>query len=192
MKKICFIVALVTSLSWNSFSQCIDALITTKGDTIFGILVSSTDTTYIIDSYNFVISLHSDMIAEHIKCFREAAREDSIRMKQLDYLTEKDLLKYTPGYYLRKASRNFYLGLSLDLVGGIAMGVSLGSFKNASKSTQKWVIFSGGTVAVAGGIFFLLRSFYFIDKTGKLLDLERSSIYLEPTSDGKIGIIWKF
>jgi hypothetical protein len=72
------------------------------------------------------------------------------------------------------------------------MGISAASFKNSSKTTQKWIIFSGGTVAVAGGIFFLLRSFYLIDKTGKLLDIERSSIYLEPTSDGKIGIIWKF
>ncbi|MDR1182557.1 MAG: hypothetical protein LBL13_11320, partial [Bacteroidales bacterium] len=143
MKKLCFIVVLAISFSWNSFSQCIDALITTKGDTIFGILVSTTDTTYIIDNYNFVLSLHHDMVVEHIKCFREAAWGDSIRMKQLDYLTEKDLLKYTPGYYLRKASRNFYLGLSLDIVGGIAMGISAASFKNSSKTTQKWIIFSG-------------------------------------------------
>jgi hypothetical protein len=82
--------------------------------------------------------------------------------------------------------------LSLDIAGSIAVGVSLASYKTSSKATQRWIVFSGGTVAVAGGIFFLLRSFYFIDKSGKLLDLEHSSIYLEPTRDGKIGIIWKF
>ncbi len=192
MKKIYFAVFFVIFLSWNTKAQCIDAIVTTSGDTIFGMVLSVTDTSYTIDSYNFVISLRNDMVKDYIKCFRQATREDMARMKQLDYLTEKDLLKYTPGYYLRKASRNFYLGLSLDLAGGIAMGVSLASYKDASKSTQKWIVFSAGTVAVAGGIFFLLRSFYLIDKTGKLLDMERSSIYLEPTQDGKIGVIWKF
>jgi hypothetical protein len=192
MKKICLIVGFVISLSWNCHCQCIDALVTTKGDTIFGMLVSQTDTSYIIDSYNFVVSLHTNMVAEHLKCFREATAVDFVRMRHLDYLTEKDLLQSTPGYFLRKASRNFYLGLSLDLAGSIAIGVSLASYKDHSKSTQKWIVFSGGTVAVAGGVFFLLRSFYFIDKSGKLLDLERSSIYFNPTSDGKVGIIWKF
>jgi hypothetical protein len=192
MKKISFIVAVVISLSSNSYSQCLDALVTTKGDTILGTLVHSTDTSYIMDSYNFVISLHRDMVKEYIKCFRPTTQGDLIRMRHPDYLTEKDLLKDTPGYYLRKASRNFYLGLSLDLAGSIAIGVSLASFKSPSKSTQKWIVFSGGTVAVAGGVFFLLRSFYFIDKSGKLLDLEHSSLYLEPTTDGKIGVTWKF
>jgi hypothetical protein len=192
MKKSCFIVALVISFSWNCHSQCIDALITTKGDTIFGILVSSSDTAYIIDSYNLVIALHSDTVMEHIVCFREATWADLVRMKHLDYLTEKDLLQNTSGYFLRKASRNFYLGLSLDLAGSIAIGISLASYKDHPKAAQKWIVFSGGTVAVAGGIFFLLRSFHFINKAGKLLDLEHSAIYLDPANNGKVGIIWKF
>ncbi|MDR0603130.1 MAG: hypothetical protein LBG80_02355 [Bacteroidales bacterium] len=191
MKKLCFIVAFIIPFSWNCYSQCIDALITTKGDTIFGLLVSSSDTSYIIDSYNLVVALHRDTIIEHITCFREATWADLVRMKHLDYLTEKDLLQNTPGYYLRKASRNFYLGLSLDLAGSIAIGISLASYKDHAK-TQKWIIFSGGTIAVAGGVFFLLRSFHFIDKAGKLLDLEHSAIYLNSTSNGKIGIIWTF
>jgi hypothetical protein len=192
MKKLCFAIAFAISFSWNCYSQCIDALITTKGDTIFGIFVSSSDTSYIIDSYNFIMDIHHDTVKEHITCFREATWADLSRMKHLDYLTEKDLFQYTHGYYLRQAARNFYLGLSLDLAGSIAIGISLVSYKDHSKSTHKWIVFSGGTVAVAGGVFFLLRSFYLIDKAGKLLDLERSSIYLGPANNGKIGIIWKF
>jgi hypothetical protein len=192
MKKLCFAIALTISFSWNCYSQCIDALITTKGDTIFGILVSSSDTVYVIDSYNFVVALHRDTVTEHIACFYQATPADLARMKHLDYLTEKDLLQNTPGHCLRNASRNFYLGLSLDLAGSIAIGISLASYKDHAQATQKWIIFSGGTIVVAGGVFFLLRSFYLIDKAGKLLDLERSSIYLESTNNGNIGVIWKF
>jgi hypothetical protein len=190
MKRIYFAI-LFLLLSWSASAQCIDALVMTTGDTITGI-VTVTDTTYTIDSYNMVVSLRKDVIKEYIPCYRTATRIDLARMRQVDYLTEKDLLKYTPGYYLRKASRNFYMGISLSMTGTITTGIALAMYNTSTKETQKWILFSTGTVAIAGGIFFLLRSFYFIDKTGKMLDLERSTIYLEPAQNGGIELLWKF
>lgn len=192
MKKIYFSVFIFLFLR-NASAQlpCIDAIILMNGDTVIGILVSKTDTSYTIDNYNMVFAFHKDLVKEHIPCYRQATRTDLARMKNLDYLTEKDLLKNTPGYYLRRASRNFYFGMSLEIVGGITMGLALAN-NNPDKTTQKWGFFAGGTTVVAGGIFFLLRSFYFVDKAGKILDLERSAIYLEPTKDGKIELRWSF
>ena len=192
MKKLFFCALFVISCSWGMKAQCLDMLVTTKGDTILGMVVSITDTSYTIDSYNFVASFKKDSIVEYVHCVRQLTQSEVSRMKNVDYLMENDLLKYTPGYYLRKASRSFYLGLSLDLVGGAAIGISLTKYKDPSESTKKWVLFSAGTTVAAGGVFFLLRSFYFIDKTGKLLDMERSAIYLEPTRNGGFGVSWKF
>ncbi|MDR0368855.1 MAG: hypothetical protein LBH82_06935 [Bacteroidales bacterium] len=192
MKKICF-VALLFFFAKNVSAQspCLDAIVTVQGDTIVGMLVSKTDTSYAIDNYNLILAFHKDLVQEYIPCFKEATRSDLARLKNLDYLTEKDLLINTPGYYLRKASRSFYLGLSMDLVGGITMGIALAN-SNPNKTTQKWATFAAGTTIFAGGIFFLLRSFYYVDKAGKILDLERSSIYLEPTKDGRIELRWNF
>ena len=192
MKKI-YLSALIFLFFRSASAQlpCIDAIVTTNGDTIVGMLVSKTDSSYAIDNYNMIFAFHKDLVKEHIPCFRQATRTDLARLKHIDYLTEKDLLKNTPGYYLRRASRNFYLGMTLEVVGGITMGVSLAN-DNPDKSIQKWAFFTGGTTIVAGGIFFLLRSFYFVDKAGKLLDLERSAIYLEPTKDGRIELRWSF
>jgi len=192
MKKLFFAALFVISFSCITRAQCLDALVTTKGDTIFGMVISITDTSYTIDSYNYVASFKNDNIVEYIHCLRQLTQAEIVRMKNVDYLTESDLLKYTPGYYLRKASKSFYLGLSLDLVGGAVMGISLSKYKDPSESTKKWVLFSVGTTVATSGVFFLLRSFYFIDKTGKLLDMERSAIYLEPTLNGGFGVSWKF
>lgn len=192
MKKIYLSVLLFLFLGKASAQlPCVDAIVTINGDTVVGILVSKTDTSYAIDNYNMILAFHKDLVKEHIPCFRQATRTDLARLKNVDYLTEKDLLKNTPGYYLRRASRSFYLGMSMEVVGGITMGLSLAS-NNPDKTTQKWAFFAGGTTIVAGGIFFLLRSFYFVDKAGKLLDLERSAIYLEPTKDGRIELRWSF
>ena len=192
MKKIYLIVFILLSLGKVSAQQpCIDAIITTNNDTIKGMLIATTDTSYTIDNFNLVIALHKDMVKEHIPCYREVTRTDLSRMKNLDYLTEMDLYKNTPGFYLRKASRSFYLGLTMEVAGGLAMGMAFVN-DNPNKTTQKWAVFSGGTVIFAGGLFFLLRSFYLVDKAGKLLDLERSAIYLAPTKDGRIELRWSF
>jgi len=192
MKRIYFVVLLILIFGKASAQQpCIDAIVTTNGDTIKGMLIAVSDTSYTIDNYNLVIALHKDMVKEYIQCYRNATREDLARMKNPDYLTEMDLYKNTPGYYLRKSSRNFYIGMTMELAGGIAMGLALAN-NTPNKTTQKWAVFSGGTVVFAGGIFFLLRSFYLVDKAGKLLDLERSAIYLAPTKDGRIELRWNF
>ena len=192
MKKLFFAALFAISFSCNMYAQCLDALVTTKGDTIFGMVVSVTDSSYTIDSYNYVASFKNDMIAEYIQCIRQLTQVEIARMKHVDYLTESDLLKYTSGYYLRKASKSFYLGLSLDLLGGIVMGTSLHLYKDDADLAKKWIFFSAGTTVFAGGVFFLLRSFYFIDKTGKLMDLEHSAIYLEATKNGGFGVSLKF
>ena len=192
MKKIYLSVLIFLFLkSASAQLPCIDAIIMVNGDTVMGILVSKTDTSYVIDNYNMVLAFHKDLVKEHVPCYRQATRTDLARMRNPDYLTEKDLFKNTPGYYLRKASRNFYLGMSLEIAGGITMGLALAN-NNPDKTAQKWGFFAGGTTVVAGGIFFLLRSFYFVDKAGKILDLERSTIYLEPTKDGRIELRWNF
>ena len=192
MKKIGLIVLIFLSLLKASAQQpCIDAIVTTNNDTIKGMLVAITDTSYTIDNYNLVIALHKDMVKEYIQCYRETTRADLARMKNPDYLTEMDLYKNTPGFYLRKASRSFYLGLTMEVAGGLAMGMAFVN-DNPNKTKQKWAVFSGGTVVFAGGLFFLLRSFYLVDKAGKLLDLERSAIYLAPTKDGRIELRWNF
>ena len=190
MKKICFVALFACFFSWNSHAQCIDAIVTTKGDTIFGMVISVTDTSYTIDSYNFVASFKKDMVSEYITCIRQMTNSEISRMKHVDYLTENDLFKYTSGYYLRKASKSFYLGIALDVLGGVVIGTSL--HVNDWDTKKQLIFFSAGTTVFAGGIFFLLRSFYFIDKAGKIMDMERSALYFEPTKNGGFGVSWKF
>ncbi|HOS16896.1 MAG TPA: hypothetical protein PKX15_07810 [Bacteroidales bacterium] len=188
MKKLSILLLLSTLLSFAK-GQCIDAIITTTNDTIYGSLLDTANGIYTFDSYNYVFALPKDMVKEHIICIRQATKTDIFRMKHLDNLSSSDLLKYTPGFYLRKSTNNFYLGICL-LAGGLTAN-TLG-FTYFKDTKAEYPVFAVGSIAAAGGIFFLLRSFYFIDKTGKLLDFERSSIHLTPNQDGDLGIKLKF
>ncbi|MDD2622823.1 MAG: hypothetical protein WC142_07335 [Bacteroidales bacterium] len=188
MKKISILLLLFATLSLAK-GQCIDAIITSSNDTIYGKLLDTANAIYTFDSYNYVFALSKDMVKEYILCIRQATKADILRMKQLDNLSGSDLFKHTPGYYLRKSTKNFYVGICL-LAGGLtANTLGFTYFKNTKAETP---VFAVGSIAAAGGIFFLLRSFYFIDKTGKLLDLERSSIYLVPNQNGDLEFKLKF
>lgn len=172
-------------------AQCIDAIITTSNDTIFGRLLDSSNNIYTFDSYNYVFAMQKSMVKQFISCFRQSTKDDFLRFKQLDNLSENDLFKYTSGYYLRKSTTNFYLGICL-LTTGLSANTLAFTYFDSHYTKAKYPLFAAGSFAVAGGLFFLLRSFYFVDKAGKLMDLEHSTIYLEPTQDGYIGLKWKF
>ncbi|MBO4581292.1 MAG: hypothetical protein J5701_03290 [Bacteroidales bacterium] len=189
MKRLGIFIALFIVLPWAYSQQYIDAVILNNSrDTIFGKVLNITDSSYTIDRFNFVFSIPKSMISGHISNYREATRYERIHMKQLDALSDDELSTKTSGYYLRKASKNFYLGLSLTTIGAFTDGFALANKYPERTETQKWIMFSCGSVITAGGLFFLLRSFYFIDKAGKIMDLERSSIYLTPTEDGGMGV----
>lgn len=190
MKKIGLFIFFVCSFSFAK-SQCIDAIITTSNDTIYGRLLDTTNEIYTFDSYNHVFAIHQNAVKEHIRCIRQATTEDLARFKQLDNLSDKDLQKNTPGYYLRKSTSNFYVG-SCMLAGGLTINTLAFTYFNENYPKSKYPLFALGSAATAGGIFFLLRSFYFIDKAGKLMDLDRSTIYLESNKDGHLSIKWKF
>jgi hypothetical protein len=190
MKKIGLLLVFIYSLVYVN-GQCIDVLISTSNDTIYGRLLDTSNNVYTFDSYNYVFAIKKEMVKTYIPCYRQANKEDLLRMKHIDKLSGSDLLSYTPGYYLRKSTTNFYLGICL-LSGGIAANNLALTYFHQNYEKSEWIVFAAGTIASAGGLFFLLRSFYFVDKAGKLMDLERSSIYLEPTPDGHIGLKWKF
>ncbi|MDR1791914.1 MAG: hypothetical protein LBR36_00505 [Bacteroidales bacterium] len=171
-------------------NNCLDAIVTQAGDTIFGKMIEITDSSYTLDSYNLVLSLSKDMVKAYLPCCKEVTRLDLMKMQPLDNLSDNDLFHNTAGDYLRRSSKAFYLGLPLTLAGTVTGTLALTLCNQPGQQTLKWITFSCGTVAVAGGMFFLLRSFYLIDKAGKILDLERSAIYLDANST--VGIIWKF
>jgi hypothetical protein len=190
MNKVLVIVIWISTGLFASAQQYLDAIVTQNGDTILGKIIEINDSAYTIDSYNMVFTINRSMISGHIPCFKEATRIDLMHMKPIDKLSNKDLYQYTSGFYLRKASTMFYIGLPLTLAGTTAIAVTLSSYQKPHQKTVKWAVFSGGVVAVAGGTFFLLKSFYLIDKAGKIMDLERSTLYLD--TGAPIGIIWKF
>lgn len=190
MKKIGLLIVFIYALVYVN-GQCIDALISTSNDTIYGRLLDTSNNVYTFDSYNYVFAINKEMVKTYIPCFRQATKEDLLRMKHIDKLSGNDLLSYTPGYYLRKSTTNFYLGICM-LAGGLTTNTLAFTYFQDNNPKAKYPLFAAGSVVTAGGLFFLLRSFYFVDKAGKLMDLERSSIYLEPTLDGHIGLKWKF
>ncbi len=193
MKRLGIIIALLALLPCAYSQQYIDAIILNNNtDTLFGKVLNITDSSYTIDRFNYIFSIPKTMITSHIPNYREATRYERIHMKQLDALSDDELATKTSGYYLRKASKNFYWGLSLTTIGAFTDGFALANKYPERTETQKWIMFSCGSVITAGGLFFLLRSFYFIDKAGKIMDLERSSIYLTPTEDGGMGMKVKF
>jgi len=193
MKKILFVVMFLITVSFHAKAQqCIDALVKIDKDTVWGIITAITDSTYTIDSYNFVFSIHKNSVAQYLPCFRQATKADIARMKPLDALNNKDLFYNTSGYYFRKSARNFYTGIGFTLIGSVAIPVGIAIFNEPQQSTAKWVTVSCGAVSTAAGLFFILKSFYFIDKAGKILDLERSSIYLRQNENGDIGLIFQF
>lgn len=151
MKKIGFLLFFISSLLFVK-GQCIDALISTSNDTIYGRLLDTSNNVYTFDSYNYVFAIPKDMVKTYIPCFRQASKEDLVRMKHLDKLSESDLLTYTPGYYLRKSTTNFYVGICL-LSGGLAANnLALAYFHNNYPKSE-WAIFAAGTIASAGGLF---------------------------------------
>lgn len=192
MKRLIILISMLIATQAAQCQQYIDALILHNNhDTVYGKVIDITDTSYTIDRFNVIFSLPKAMVAEYIHNYREATRYERVHMKQVDALNEDDLSLRTSSYYFRKASKNFYLGLALTTAGAFTDGFALANIP-ARTDRQKWIMFSCGTAVTAGGLFFLLRSFYFIDKAGKIMDLERSSIYLTPSENGGMGLKLKF
>ena len=82
------------------------------------------------------------------------------------------------GYYLRKSARNFSTGLPIFAIGTTTFVCSLTLCED--KPPIKYVLLASGCAAIGTGVFFLLRSFHFINKTGKILDMEKASLYVAP------------
>ncbi len=189
MKKILFIIGLFFCTYFVSAQQYIDAVIINNGkDTLFGKIIGISDTNITFDRFNYVFSIPKSMITNCLENYRLATRYEKIHMKQIEDISDEDFEYKTSGYYLRKASRNFYVGLGLTSAGSITIAISL--YNNNNNIPWGW--FTCGSAVTASGLFFLLRSFYFIDKAGKIMDLERTSIYITPSKDGGIGFKWKF
>lgn len=187
MRKFIFVIVILL-LSQVSMAQTyIDAVVVNEGkDTIFGKIMEINDSTITIDRFNYIFSIPKDLVVSYQANVREASRYERIHMKQMDNLSEEDFGYQTSGYYLRKSSKNFYVGMCLSVAGNTSILIPLLSHDKLTVGDQ--ITLACGITASAAGLFFLLRSFYFVNKAGKILDLERSSIYLTPTEDGGMGV----
>ncbi len=191
MRKFIFAIVILL-LSHVSMAQTyIDAVVVNEGkDTIFGKIMEINDSTITIDHFNYIFSIPKDLVVSYQTNVREASRYERIHMEQMDNLSEKDFGYQTSGYYLRKSSKNFYLGMCLSVAGNTSIIIPLVTHDKLTIADQATL--ACGIAVSAAGLFFLLRSFYFVNKAGKILDLERSSIYLTPTEDGGMGMKVKF
>ena len=191
MRKFIFVIVILL-LSQVSMAQTyIDAVVVNEGkDTIFGKIMEINDSTITIDRFNYIFSIPKDLVVSYQANVREASRYERIHMEQMDNLSEKDFGYQTSGYYLRKSSKNFYLGMCLSVAGNTSIIIPLVTHDKLTIADQATL--ACGIAVSAAGLFFLLRSVYFVNKAGKILDLERSSIYLTPTEDGGMGVKVKF
>ena len=195
MKKF-VILCLGLALCLNSYAQdCIDAIVVSKQgvlDTIPCKILGATDLYYTIDYGNQISSVVKESVVDTLSCFRTMSLYEIQRFMGLDAVSGYDLDKsgvMTGGKYLKKATYNFYTGVGITTVG--ALGIGLGTSVFAGKRSQNYWIISGG-IATGAGIFFLLKACHHIYQAGKLLDLERATLYLAPTDKGDLGLILKF
>ena len=91
MKKIGLLLFFIYALTYVN-GQCIDLLITTSNDTIYGRLLDTSNNVYTFDSYNYVFAIKKEMVNIYMPCYRQATKEDLLRMKNIDKLSGGDLL----------------------------------------------------------------------------------------------------
>ena len=126
MRKFIFVIVILL-LSQVSMAQTyIDAVVVNEGkDTIFGKIMEINDSTITIDRFNYIFSIPKDLVVSYQANVREASRYERIHMEQMDNLSEKDFGYQTSGYYLRKSSKNFYLGMCLSVAGNTSIIIPL-------------------------------------------------------------------
>jgi len=190
------ILVLGLTLCVKSYAQdCIDAIIISKQgvlDTIPCKILGATDLYYTIDYGNQISSVVKENVVDTLFCFRKMNFHEIQRFIGLDAINGYDLDKFdmmSSGKYLKKAAYNFYTGVGITTVG--ALGIGLGTSVFLGEPSQNYWIITGGIVTGAG-IFFLLKACHHIYQAGKLLELERATLYLAPTERGDLGLILKF
>ena len=194
MKKFFIILAICIGVWQVNCQQYLDAIVLkNQQDTIFGKIINTTDSSLVVDRFNVIFDISKDNIDNYILNFRESTAQERVFMQQIDNLYNEDLGYKTAGYYMRKSARSFYVGLPVFGLGTTALICSLTLFENQYMPPKaKYTMLVGGAVAMGVGTFFLLRSFYYINKSGKILDLEKASLYLNPSTQGGMGMQLKF
>jgi len=181
----------------HSFSQnCIDYIIlniedvNSKADTLFCKIISEDEESVVIDNGFAITTLKRVLIEDMKRCVRDMTPYEVYKFRGLDAVTA-DMFnnQHTVGAYLRKASRNTYLGAGLAIAGsGIIL---LGVFwvnKEAGKNTC-YVI---GGLTAATSFYFFIRGWNQIYRAGKLLDINaQTALYLNANQDG-VGLSLKF
>lgn len=193
-----FIISILfITIPYVHFAQnCMDAIILSKDsktDTISCKIIDITDIYYTVDYGNEITSIAKTEVLDTLMCYRTMTLKEIERYKGLDAVSGfklDDGDSKTPGRYIRKASYNFYTGFGVAAVGGLALG--LGCNVKSMNTTIKNVCIISGSIATAIGAFFVLKGCHHIYQAGKLLDLERAAVYLEPTKKGDLGLILKF
>ncbi len=192
MKKIVIILAIICACVWQAnCQQYFDAvIIKNQKDTIFGKIVNITDSAVVVDRFNVIFEISKENIENYISNYREMTPHEQALMQQIDNIYNTDLGYKTAGYYLRKSARNFSTGLPIFAIGTTTFVCSLTLCED--KPPIKYVLLASGCAAIGTGVFFLLRSFHFINKTGKILDMEKASLYVAPSTQNDIGVQLKF
>jgi len=198
MKKIILFGSLFLLISFSNAQNCIDAVIIqlnkqigNETDTIFCKILSSDETSYLIDNGLSITSISKSNVIDTLVCFREMNIYEVFKFKGIDNVT-KDYFdnSLTAGNALRKAAFKTYLATGLGIVGGGSIILGLTAF-NDTPSKPYFII--GGSLATAASLFFVVTAWNQIYKAGKLLDLnKKASLFLNPTTEGNLGLTIRF
>ena len=198
MKKLILFVSFLCAFALLNAQNCVDAVVIQLNkqigngtDTIFCKILSSDETSYLIDNGLSITSVSKSNVIDTLLCFREMNIYEVYKFRGIDNVT-KDYFNnsHTAGAALRKAAFKTYLATGLGIVGGGSVILGLTVFNNTS-SKPYFII--GGSLITATSLFFVVTAWNQIYKAGKLLDLnEKAALFLNPTSEGNLGLIIRF
>ena len=159
MKKITLFVFLFLLIPFSNAQNCIDAVIIRLNkqivngpDTIFCKILSSDETSYLIDNGLSITSVSKSNVVDTLLCFREMNIYEVYKFRGIDNVT-KDYFNnsHTAGAALRKAAFKTYLATGLGIVGGGSIILGLTALSN---TPAKPYFIIGGSLITATSLSF--------------------------------------
>ena len=199
MKKKCLLVFLSSFMLLNFIKaqDCIDAVvckIDSAGeqiDTIFCQILGEEDTYLTIDNGLSITTIFKYMVVDIIHCMRPMNAYETYLYKGLNSVSQDYFEKQnTAGYYMRKAATEIFVSTGLALVGGVSITLGFTLFDYNPVAKYSWII--GGGICMGASLFLAIVAWNQIYKAGKLLDLQKYSLYLAPTQEGNLGLQLRF
>ncbi len=171
-------------------NPCIDRVIinvpmdnTSASDTMYCKIISTDQSNIIIDNGYSVTSLPLTHIADTVRCIRPMSNYEIYRFQGVNFV-EFDIQaqRQTVGNYLMKAANSAYWATALSLVG---TGTGLAGGFLVDSQNGKVACYTIAGISAGAAIFFAVRSWDFVYRAGKIIDINGStSLHLS----GKEGV----